>query len=571
MRRSLFSAHAARASLALTTLAIVALVQPLGADAPHMSRRELLESPERWAIPMPINAPAVPALSAVITPVGGIEDEEGGAGALAAGACPPVTSSHTDANFEGGAFVVQAGFAEQEVAACSYTIAAANFPIQLDLAEMIFATSNTTVTTTTQWSFLVWEGTPQTGTLIAEYSSDDIILPHIVIPPGTNGVNVQVSVDPGDPEQIVIQNNGTATFSIGYRIDQHNNQTANPCFTAPPSNSNAFPTTDTSGLQQSTNNWLYGVNCGTFGCPPNGGWARFSQLNVLCRPSGDWVMRVTWHPVNCSEPVGACCAPAGTCSIQTSADCAAQGGAYMGDNLLCGQVQCPEPNGACCVGTTCVASQTQAECIVQGGVFQGVGSTCGQVNCNPSGACCIPSTGACVSLTQSTCTAVGGLFQGAGVSCAGLVCFPEGACCLPDGSCSDDSGAGLSPEECSALGGTFQGDGTTCAQATCPQPTGACCVNDTCVIFDEITCGLVGGAWAGMLTDCADLNQNGQADQCEVACPEDLDESADVGFGDVLEVLAAWGPCPSCPADLDASGDVGFGDLLAVLAAWGPC
>ncbi len=29
--------------------------------------------------------------------------------------------------------------------------------------------------------------------------------------------------------------------------------------------------------------------------------------------------------------------------------------------------------------------------------------------------------------------------------------------------------------------------------------------------------------------------------------------------------------CQSCPADLDESGAVDFGDILAVLAAWGPC
>lgn len=98
---------------------------------------------------------------------------------------------------------------------------------------MIFATSNATVETTTHWSFLVWEGTPQGGTLVADFSSDDIILPHLVIPPGTNGVNVQVSVDPNDPEQIVITDNGSHTFTIGYRIDQHNNQVDNPCLSPP--------------------------------------------------------------------------------------------------------------------------------------------------------------------------------------------------------------------------------------------------------------------------------------------------------------------------------------------------
>ena len=55
-------------------------------------------------------------------------------------------------------------------------------------------------------------------------------------------------------------------------------------------------------------------------------------------------------------------------------------------------------------------------------------------------------------------------------------------------------------------------------------------------------------------------------------CPEDLDQSGDVGFGDLLLLLAAWGPCgEDCPEDLDDGGDVGFGDLLLLLAAWGPC
>ena len=58
------------------------------------------------------------------------------------------------------------------------------------------------------------------------------------------------------------------------------------------------------------------------------------------------------------------------------------------------------------------------------------------------------------------------------------------------------------------------------------------------------------------------------------SCPEDLDQSGDVGFSDLLTILTAWGPCPAgedCPADLDGSGDVGFSDLLQVLTAWGAC
>lgn len=55
------------------------------------------------------------------------------------------------------------------------------------------------------------------------------------------------------------------------------------------------------------------------------------------------------------------------------------------------------------------------------------------------------------------------------------------------------------------------------------------------------------------------------------SCPADLDGSGDVGFADLLAVLASWGACAGCAADLDRSGDVGFADLLALLARWGPC
>jgi len=58
-------------------------------------------------------------------------------------------------------------------------------------------------------------------------------------------------------------------------------------------------------------------------------------------------------------------------------------------------------------------------------------------------------------------------------------------------------------------------------------------------------------------------------------CEGDIDESAEVGFSDLLIVLNDWGPCPSppaaCPGDIDGNNDVGFSDLLIVLANWGVC
>ena len=50
----------------------------------------------------------------------------------------------------------------------------------------------------------------------------------------------------------------------------------------------------------------------------------------------------------------------------------------------------------------------------------------------------------------------------------------------------------------------------------------------------------------------------------------DLDDSGDVGFGDILAILLAWGN-KGGPEDLDGNGIVDFGDLLIVLGSWGPC
>ncbi|USN98916.1 MAG: hypothetical protein H6810_12305 [Phycisphaeraceae bacterium] len=382
------------------------------------------------------------------------------------------TSTYLSDGFNPNQWTAQAGFAEGEIMAASYTVAAAQFPIRIDTLQGLFVTSQATVTTTTEWSVLVWEGTPNNGTLVASFSSDDVILPHLVMPPGTNATVVTVSVDPGDPEQIVVQDDGSHKFSIGFRIDHHNNQTQNPCFTAPPSNSNAFPATDVDGLANSGNNWLFGVNCGSFGCPPNGGWSTFAALNILCRPSGDWALSADWTSLSCTPGVGACCLPDGSCSIDSQEHCQQVGGAFQGDGTVCEDVVCvPLPQ-----------------------------------------ACCFASTGNCLNLDPNDCLAAGGVPGGVGSTCATTICFPEGACCLPDGSCVD----GVSPEDCTGLGGTFEGDGTTCATTNCPAPMGACCfATGFCLELTESDCTSVGGAWNGPGSTCADNNQNGTADICE--------------------------------------------------------
>ncbi len=469
----------------------------------------------RWQ-PKVIFTPVTPM--SAITPSNGQGTEAPGG---VAGACPPTVSTWTNASFEGGSYIVQAGFAEQEMAACSYTIPASAFPIKIDMTEMIFATSNATVTTTTKWSVLFFEGTPDNGQVVASFSSDGDILPHLVMPPGTNGTNIQFLIDPSDPEQIVIQDNGSQTFTVAYRIDDHNNQTQNPCFVSPPSASNAFPTTDVGGLQAATNNWLFAVNCGAFGCPA--GWRRFSQLG-LCQPSGDWVMRVTWSSFTCPTQ-GACCLPNGNCDFLTQQECQAQGGTYLGDDVPCGI-------GACNSATV---------------------------------ACCFQATGGCLNLLPATCVAAGGVPGPQGSNCTGFICFPTGACCLPNGNCIGP----VSPETCAAQGGVFQGNNTSCASANCPQPVGACCFSTGfCLQLKEADCALAGATWQGQGTTCADGNGNGTADACEQSNPADLNNDGFVNAGDLAILLGAWGNAGG-PADINDDGTVNASDLSILLGAWG--
>jgi len=435
-------------------------------------------------------------------------------------------STHTDADFGGGTFTVQAGFAEKEILAASYVISASQFPIRIDLMECIFATVNAVVPTTTHWSVLVWDGPPNTGILVAEYSSDGLILPHIELPPGTNGVNVAVFVDPNDPEQIIINNDsGTNRFSIGFRIDKHNDQTQNPCTTPPPPNRNAFPTTDVSGLAQPSHNWLWGVNCGPFGCPANGGWSTFAALPSYCRPSGDWVLRATWTSLSCQPGIGACCKTDGSCVLATAADCQSLGGTYKGDGTNCQTADCPQP----------------------------------------SIPCCFESTGGCVMLKESDCIAAGGIPGPAGQTCQTYVCFPIGAACLPDGTCID----GVSPDEADALGAVFQGDGTTCATVSCPEPVGAACfATGFCIVLTEAEANAAGATWMGPGTTCADNNGDGKADACEPpACAADFNGDTVVNSLDFIAFLNAYSAQDSS-ADFNGDTVINSLDFIAFLNAY---
>ncbi|MBX3383335.1 MAG: hypothetical protein KF864_07480 [Phycisphaeraceae bacterium] len=460
-----------------------------------------------------------------------LEDTFGRAGGEGAGGgysprnCP-VLATHTDASFSGGGnFTVQAGFGAGEFFAATYTLPAEAFPIRFKLGEVIFATSNATQNTTTVWGVRIYQGPPSGGALLLSENSDDVVLPHLRMGPGTNATRIEFSIDPNDPEQVIIQNNGSRQFTIAFGIIQHNNQTSNPCFQGPPTCCNAFPTTDVSGLAAPSANWLFGLNCGSLGCPPNGGWSTFGNLNQLCRPSGDIVVRATWESVSCAPSIGACCLPSGSCVQLTATQCEDQAGVYQGDASDCANVTCPQPTGACCFSSGFCTPLQQPQCIGAGGTYLGNGTVCG---------------------SGSTC--------------------PTGACCLPDGSCQP----GITSTACGAQGGLFRGVGSNCASANCPQPQGACCApTGFCLIVTEATCTGIGGTWAGALTTCNDTNGNGQADVCEEGgrCVADYNQDGGVDGQDVEAFFLDWELGESA-ADVNEDGGVDGQDVEYFFTRW---
>jgi len=54
-------------------------------------------------------------------------------------------------------------------------------------------------------------------------------------------------------------------------------------------------------------------------------------------------------------------------------------------------------------------------------------------------------------------------------------------------------------------------------------------------------------------------------------CPGDADNDGDVGVGDILLIIKAWGPCGSCDADVTGDGQVDVSDILLIIANWGNC
>ena len=92
--------------------------------------------------PHPVKLGETGTLEAMIQ----LDGDGDGRGGLA-GSCDAQISAHTNADFEGGTYVLQGGFAEDEIAAVSFTLPESAFPIKVDLVEMIFGTSSAPMVT----------------------------------------------------------------------------------------------------------------------------------------------------------------------------------------------------------------------------------------------------------------------------------------------------------------------------------------------------------------------------------------------------------------------------------------
>ena len=94
----------------------------------------------------------------------------------------------------------------------------------------------------------------------------------------------------------------------------------------------------------------------------------------------------------------------------------------------------------------------------------------------------------------------------------------------------------------------------------------SCCLpNDTCENLSIADCQNQGGA-SYIDETCASM-------ECPInlVCTGDLDGDGQIGFGDLLDLISAWGPCRGCPQDFDNNGEVEFNDLLFIVSNWGDC
>lgn len=229
-----------------------------------------------------------------------------------------------------------------------------------------------------------------------------------------------------------------------------------------------------------------------------------------------------------TTPCSACCIGT-SCSIQTAADCATNGGTSQ-PGVGCAPNPCVvAPTGSCCVGNSC-SVQNEADCATLFGEYLGDGTNC---TANPcfTGACCIGTS--CQVVREAVCTSQTGTYLGNGTSCNGDPCA-TGACCVGT-SCSE-----VRLAVCGQQNGTYFGNFTTCTQDQCTP--GACCLGTTCVQALALVCTNQGGTNFGSGVSCTPARCSTPADAIEVDgsldaeyCDAQVVQNTQTNFGDATQ------------------------------------
>jgi V8-like Glu-specific endopeptidase len=178
---------------------------------------------------------------------------------------------------------------------------------------------------------------------------------------------------------------------------------------------------------------------------------------------------------------------------------------------------------------------------------------------NPQGVCA--ATGPSCPPSDESCYETGG--PGCeDVDCCNTICAQDPFCC---NNSWDSICVNQAINQCFGCG--HPNAGSCCEANGSPYCENFECCKAVCA-FDPFCCN---NTWDSI---CADGAATVPACNCGPEpnnCPPDLNGDGVVDGGDLLQLLASWGPCAGCPADLNGDNVVDGGDLLQLLAAWGPC
>ena len=222
------------------------------------------------------------------------------------------------------------------------------------------------------------------------------------------------------------------------------------------------------------------------------------RYQTTCEANGwQWLgYPTTCVPNPCAQPptLGSCCFSNGYCSQITEDECTSNDGLYWIDSGECSPNPCPQPLGACCAVDGSCTIAYEADC-TQTATWLGPGTDCDPNLCiTPTGACCLADY-TCVIMEQTTCEANGFTYNGDDTDCSPNPCLPIAACCTSFGVCTLTT-----EEDCDY---TWREDQTACSPNPCIA-LGACCSkNGQCRIKLNTECVKKGEYWLGVRTTCS--------------------------------------------------------------------